>query len=454
MNMDIIPMCLNKSILNDLKNNIKKAKAIRGVVAFWTVTKDFLGKEMQNILQNSDSFFCVDFHFPTDLDNIYTFFDNNSKQCNFYLFLRRCANNKDINLLHSKMILFDFENGEAELWIGSHNFTKTALNGRNIEHTIKIPLRVEDEMYKNAQKTLINIKYQCTLLTIGKKEYFQTLQDIHNYRNLVKKINKLNDLLEKRRIFLVGIDIGNIHINETLLLLGKDKLKVSQITLKETMILHILDISTLQEIAFEIEIINVGVIDLNNEKSYNIVFSPRFCAIRLERTRPFLFDYPKKQIGKDQLKHYDFFMNIRIIRHVETIIKQVTQEDIWEEEMPFQIDIDDLCKQPLRAKNVEDIEKIAKSNLSLKVEIIHKVRKKQKQEQEKGVSMFNFDNDKLSDEGLFDVYKDVIERFKWVDFPYTIYYFDEIERKLLEENELTDLCLIPKDELEKNKYFL
>ena len=49
---------------------VKRAKAVRACVAYWTVAPDFVDELLAKRLSGSDGFLCVDYHLPTDIDQL------------------------------------------------------------------------------------------------------------------------------------------------------------------------------------------------------------------------------------------------------------------------------------------------------------------------------------------------------------------------------------------------
>jgi len=139
---------------------------MRASVAFWTLSdNDGLGAQASKLLMESGSFLCVDIHHPTNLDVM----ANMSRAgANVYLHLKHMPKQtgpelRDLtvtgmpkHLLHQKFLLFDFPNGEAELWLGSHNWTRRALEGPNVEASLVVSLSQESPLYKEAAE---NLKY-------------------------------------------------------------------------------------------------------------------------------------------------------------------------------------------------------------------------------------------------------------------------------------------------------
>ena len=53
-------------------------------------------------------------------------------------------------LLHAKMLLFWSNDGTAELWVGSHNWTNRAIAGLNVESSLVVRMRHSSRLFADA----------------------------------------------------------------------------------------------------------------------------------------------------------------------------------------------------------------------------------------------------------------------------------------------------------------
>jgi len=156
---------LEHATLPDLKKLIEKATALRMIVAFWTIKSEIVSQSLADLLAEDDSFACVDMHLPTNVDYIC---DIAEKGANMFFHGDRLNDRKrpdkgskiPRNLLHSKVLLFDFYDNElSELWVGSHNWTEYSLGGFNIETSLRLRLkknRCYIKMLKNYYRVFEN----------------------------------------------------------------------------------------------------------------------------------------------------------------------------------------------------------------------------------------------------------------------------------------------------------
>ena len=159
------PPLSTAEVTTPIQQTMDNAIRMRASVAFWTISDNgALGARASQLLMNAESFLCVDIHYPTNLDVM----ERMSRAgANVYLHLEHMPNqnapeSRDLtakgmpkHLLHQKLLLFDFPNGEAELWLGSHNWTRRALEGPNIEASLVLALSQESPLYKEAVENLV-----------------------------------------------------------------------------------------------------------------------------------------------------------------------------------------------------------------------------------------------------------------------------------------------------------
>ena len=166
---------------------MNRAVRIRASIAYWTITDDHtLGDAASRLFRESESFLCVDIHPPTNLDVMASM---SKGAANIFLHLVRIqpSTKPDLrhltekgmpkHLLHQKMLLFDYPGKDAELWVGSHNWTQRALVGPNVESSIVISLEQDSTLYIEA---LRNLEYArdvlCTKMDPSKLEDYKAWQ--------------------------------------------------------------------------------------------------------------------------------------------------------------------------------------------------------------------------------------------------------------------------------------
>jgi len=171
-----------RAVSRQLEASMGNAAVMRASIAYWTINENhFLTQSAARLLREPGSFLCVDIQIPTNLD---VMAEMASEEANIYLHLARLANpprRGDLvdlpHLLHQKMLLFDYPGDDAELWIGSHNWTGRALGGLNIESSIVLSLKNGCPLYQEASDSLELVRTRfCELMDPARLEYYKALQ--------------------------------------------------------------------------------------------------------------------------------------------------------------------------------------------------------------------------------------------------------------------------------------
>ena len=79
-------------------------------------------------------------------------------------------------LLHAKMLLFCGNDGTAELWVGSHNWTKRAILGLNVEASLVVRLKESSALFAAASDYLAHMKAIAEPFDLAKVDFYKALQ--------------------------------------------------------------------------------------------------------------------------------------------------------------------------------------------------------------------------------------------------------------------------------------
>ena len=178
----LLPAChSNRNIVEQLTETIASAEALYASVAFWTIGTAYL-PGLAKLLAAPGSFCCVDLRGRTKANSLMEFYRAGARQ--LYLFIRKVTNSSDLaynrHLLHTKMLLFDLPYGQAELWVGSHNFTKYALAGGNREASLVLTLTQDSKLYTQAKDYLLAIRSECYRFDPALLDQYKQLQGEDN----------------------------------------------------------------------------------------------------------------------------------------------------------------------------------------------------------------------------------------------------------------------------------
>ena len=327
MDIELIPNIDGKSgVRQRLRNSVETCISLKGAVAYWTIDINFipgLGKK----LQEKDSFMCVDFQTPTNIDRIAEYVETDKS--NFYIHLYKAAvvldeNKKESHLMHAKLLHFDYGDGKTETWIGSHNFTSQALMGFNIEVSAIIKTK------GRSKKDIDFVEQVNTHLSFIKKQTTKfKVKDVDFYKVLQYRVRHDDEFYV---VEIAGKDIESLNKDEGFSLISKDdsNFKRFQLVVKDVFI-HALDIGKNKDYLFKARISNAGIISKNLEKTYDITFSRRRPALRENNMLPYL--HPETIIDQDLLKISTYYVNFKIdcqIHNFKVFEKPERKGRYWE----------------------------------------------------------------------------------------------------------------------------
>ncbi len=172
----------NQKVEKRFNESVKRCKNnpngfLRVCVAFWTYKSI---SSITEVLKRPNSTICVDIHSPTDIEQLDTLVNSGVQSIFLFLYRNGATNQQQLPLLHSKIFLFNFGDGSAEIWMGSQNVTASALGGLNCESIHILKTRVDSCIYDEVNK-YIDFIQQCCKDVQGqfdreKKEFYKKLQ--------------------------------------------------------------------------------------------------------------------------------------------------------------------------------------------------------------------------------------------------------------------------------------
>ena len=294
------------SIKYALSENLIASKTVKGCVAYWTIFPENLPALIDS-LRREGSFYVVDLRLPTNVDALAAFVREGANIYIFHPYLKTRLQEGPKGLLHAKMILMDFEQNFAELWVGSHNMTKRALFGINLEASLKVNTSSDSPLYRNSLFQLEALKSSPDVekFDLDKVDYYKMLQG---------KDELEEDEMEVYVIKIAGEHIANLPDERMFQILSSNNRDINKIRSaigESKVIIQATDISERKEYLFWATIPQSGALDKEIDKSTGITFSPRRLARRIEKVIPIL--QPSTEIDPHILRQFGFFVNIEII---------------------------------------------------------------------------------------------------------------------------------------------
>lgn len=201
LNLELLPDWYHPKVTARLADALKRSMAVRACVAYWTVAPDFVDELLAQRLSGPDGFLCVDYHFPTDIDQLGRLVARGAAvrlHCADLPSVRR----EPPHLVHAKLLFFWLPDRTAEIWVGSHNWTQRALVGPNVEYSAVIHVSEAAPAFCHALEYLERIKQVCQPFDVSRIDAYKRLQNASP--ELGKKAIELEADDAKR---LLGADI-------------------------------------------------------------------------------------------------------------------------------------------------------------------------------------------------------------------------------------------------------
>jgi len=175
----LVPDPHDPGVLSAIEARLAGAESLRAAVAFWRLDIPELSGNLIRVLSGR-GFLCVDIHLPTDIDVLC---DMKLAGANVYLHIVETGTQAveggtgiARNLLHTKIYLFESIGAVPELWVGSHNWTLSALSGLNIEASLEVGCEPKSELYLSAVESLEAIRRKCVAVDPSLRDYYKRLQ--------------------------------------------------------------------------------------------------------------------------------------------------------------------------------------------------------------------------------------------------------------------------------------
>jgi hypothetical protein len=216
-----VQLLTQSQIKSEFKNIVQRAIVIKGTVAYWTWDRNYIENEFGSnffvALKHIESFFCIDISSTVSIINNIA---SCSKQVdNFYIYtykfkVTKIGDENRVSLLHSKITYIETADGYF-VFLGSHNNTKNAFNGLNMEHSvlIKFPLHLSTEdtqLLDNILFQLNRIKSFCYKFIFDLVDFYKGLQIIdENFlpRIVLKFDNyQINDVSPNKTISVISFN--------------------------------------------------------------------------------------------------------------------------------------------------------------------------------------------------------------------------------------------------------
>lgn len=314
-----------------LKECLRKCDKVRGVVAYWTLPVENLSGTLIEALKKTGSFYCADMERPTDISHLGDFVRAGASiYLHTYEIVQQTTNEAKgpSGLLHAKVILFDLPGNKAQLWVGSHNFTRRALKGINSEASLVIDTTQNSDIYKQTETYLEAVRKCSVKLEPKDVPYYKFLQGNPSEKVLKELIGiETGRAMMRKSLDIMGYDVANLY-GETLQLIGLDTGSLTEIHQPNFyIILSVLDLETDQEHYYVAQVRQGGVINTANYKYYGSTDVPRRYVLLDHDLMPYLC--PERSIDNRLLGSADYFVLLDVMPYQVSSAYSVPDEQIW-----------------------------------------------------------------------------------------------------------------------------
>ncbi len=301
-----------RSITAQLNQAIQTAEALYAAVCFWAIGPEVLDSRLVYLLGQPGSFCIVDIHPPTNVDRLDDFYQLGGT--NFRVFAKEIQLKTgeyflQRHLLHMKMLVFDLPGQQAEIWVGSHNFTKQALRGTNREATLVIPCIQGDAMYQQARAYLASVLADpdCRPFDPAVLDDYKKLQRIPeeeaeggSYVLPLAWDSSRMATLAQQTVTLAGNNARE----------GRELFQASGAVRPLAIRAYDLASNSIRHFAAIVQ--NQGTIDADVASSYDLAFGPRHLAVRPAGIMPYVAPRETPLTRADLLK-FSFWATVRIL---------------------------------------------------------------------------------------------------------------------------------------------
>jgi hypothetical protein len=314
----------DRSIVRPLDATISRAHRLYGAVAYWTIGPEVLHARLVELLRQPESFCCVDLHLPTDVDKLNEFVRLGANQLYLQCHEVRQRGERHLHrhLLHTKLLLFDLPRGQAEVWVGSYNFTKQALLGANREASMVLATPQGSALYQQVRAYLEAIR-----------------SDVHCHRfdpdrlDDYKKLQGLPDDEPEPECFVLPVawhsDRMATLTRQTLLLLGHNaderRLLAQADATNAPVVLRAYDLSTGLTTHYGVVIQNQGAIDRVVPSSYDLAFGQRHLAVRPPDTLPYVAPQ-ENPLPPAELREFGFWASLLVLDQLPVALRLLPRE--------------------------------------------------------------------------------------------------------------------------------
>lgn len=278
LDIALLPAWSPSSVRTALTAALSRATRLQAGIGYWTIDHSLLGPDLVRAIQHEHGFVTVDLHPPTEVDTLAAMARLGARVHVYYEDIPTYTDQgrkEPPTLLHAKMLLFWGSDGTAELWVGSHNWTKRAILGLNVEASLVVRLKDSSPLFGAASEYLAHMKAIAEPFDVAKVDFYKALQR--------KMTSGLTPVIE------LEAEDGASASDTTITVFGTDRKDLARLgTVRREVHVALLDPYSDAQLLYPATILHSGLLPASNAAAGGISFSPRRYAYRKGRQFPAL----------------------------------------------------------------------------------------------------------------------------------------------------------------------
>ena len=300
LDIALLPAWSPSSVREALTAALSRSARLQAGIGYWTIDPALLGTDLVRALQDEHGFACVDLHPPTEVEALATLARQGGRVHVYYEDIPTYTDQgrKDPPcLLHAKMLLFWANDGTAELWVGSHNWTKRAILGLNVEASLVVRLKDSSPLFAAASQYLARMRGISEPFDVAKVDFYKQVQ-----RKLAQRLSPVMELMAED---------GASASDTTITVFGTDREDLRRLgTVRREIHVALLDPKSSAQCLYPATILHSGLLAASDSSAGGISFTPRRVAYRQGQHLAAL--QPAGPVDQAVLNTAEYFVTVRL----------------------------------------------------------------------------------------------------------------------------------------------
>lgn len=300
LDIALLPAWSPSSAREALTAALSRSARLQAGIGYWTIAPALLGPHLVRALQHERGFACVDLHPPTEVEALASLARQGGRVHVYYEDIPTYTDQgrkEPPCLLHAKMLLFWANDGTAELWVGSHNWTKRAILGLNVEASLVVRLKDSSPLFAAASDYLARMKAISEPFDVAKVDFYKQVQ-----RKLVQRLSPVMEL---------QAEDGASASDTTITVFGTDVEDLRRLgTVRREIHVALIDATSSAQCLYPATILHSGMLAASDAAAGGISFTPRRMAYRQGQHLAAL--QPAGPVDQAVLNTAEYFVTVRL----------------------------------------------------------------------------------------------------------------------------------------------